>query len=372
MATRVISADCHINEPPWVFDRVPAEFKDRVPRMMRGADGGDGWSFDGNTPKRTFGVEAMAGRSKGEYQKSGLRFEDILPGNYDGAAHVADMERDGVDVSIVYPNLVQFIYVEEDKALAHACMEAYNDWMLEDFQSADPTRLVGLPMLPVDDGMDVCLAELERVAAKGAKGLFIPGYPQRPYHDPYYEPLWKDVAAAGLPVTFHRTFGGKPTEVDWGAELSSQNFSAAGTVYRFFSGVRPLTYMIFSGMFDRHPDLKVVAAEVNCGWIPFWAQTMDQQVINQQAMQNLELANTPSEYLGKNVFVTILDDEVGFRLIARGEPHLADMSMYSSDYPHSVTLWPNSREYIARLTADLTDEDAQKVLSGNAARVYRI
>ncbi|HVM63266.1 MAG TPA: hypothetical protein VMU14_00290, partial [Acidimicrobiales bacterium] len=114
---RVISADCHVNEPPWVFDRVPSGLRDRAPKMLRGADGGDGWSFDGKPPKRTFGVEAMAGRTKGDYKRSGLRFEDILPGNYDGAAHVKDMELDGVDVSVVYPNQASFIYLEPDREL---------------------------------------------------------------------------------------------------------------------------------------------------------------------------------------------------------------------------------------------------------------
>jgi predicted TIM-barrel fold metal-dependent hydrolase len=249
-------------------------------------------------------------------------------------------------------------------------MVAYNDWMLEDFQAANPARLVGLPMLPVDDGMDVCLAELERVAAKGAKGLFIPGFPQVPYHDPSYDPLWKAASAANLPVTFHRTFGGKSYEPDW--DGGQNNFSAAGTVARFFSAVRPLTYIVFSGMFDRHPDLKMVAAEVNCGWIPFWAQTMEQQVVNQQAMQEFGMSRRPTEYLGRNVFVTILDDDIGFKLMADGEPALTDMCMYSSDYPHSVTLWPNSKDYIKKLTKDLTDEDREKVLSGNAARVYGV
>jgi predicted TIM-barrel fold metal-dependent hydrolase len=369
-STRVISADCHVNEPPWLFDRVPADLRERAPRMMRGADGGDGWSFDGKPPTRTFGVEAMAGRQKADYQRSGLRFEDILPGNYDGAAHVKDMDADGVDVSVVYPNLVQFIYQEPDRALARACMLAYNDWMLEDFQGADPKRLVGLPMLPVDDGMDVCVDELERVIDRGAKGLFIPGFPKVPYHDPSYEPLWAAAAGAGTPVTFHRTFGGKSYEPDW--DGGHNNFTAAGTVSRFFAGVRPLSYLIFSGVFDRHPALKVVGAELNCGWIPFWAQTMDQQVTNQQAMQQMAMERSPGDYLGDNVFVTILDDDIGFRLMAQGEPRLADACMFSSDYPHSVTLWPNSRDHIERLTKGMTAADREKVLSGNAARVYNV
>ena len=84
---RIISADCHINEPPHVFDEVPAALKDRAPKMMRGADGGDGWSFDGKAPSRTFGIEAIAGQSAENQKMSGLRFDQLLPGNHDGKAH---------------------------------------------------------------------------------------------------------------------------------------------------------------------------------------------------------------------------------------------------------------------------------------------
>src|SRR3990172_4096126 len=171
--TRVISADCHINEPPNVFDRGPAPLRDRAPRMLRAPDGGDGWSFDGRPPKRSFGVEAMAGRTVGG-KVSGLRFDEILPGNYDGAAHARDMLLDGVDVSIVYPAHAIFVYLEPDRELGLACLRSYNDWLLEEFQSADSARIVGLPLLPVDDGIEVCVAELERVVAKGARAGFIP------------------------------------------------------------------------------------------------------------------------------------------------------------------------------------------------------
>ena len=152
MAMRVISADNHVNEPPWVFDRVPAAFKDRAPKMMPGADGGDGWSFDGGPPKRTFGIEAMAGRAKHEFQLEGLSWDEILKGNWDGAEHLKDMEKDGVDGCVVYPNQAIFTYMTPERELGIACMRSYNDWLLEDFQSADPKRIAGLAMLPVDDG----------------------------------------------------------------------------------------------------------------------------------------------------------------------------------------------------------------------------
>jgi len=371
--TRIISADCHINEPPWVFDRVPQEYRDRAPKMLRGDDGGDGWSFDGGPPKRTFGVEAVAGRADGA-KMAGLRFEDIMPGNYDGAAHVADMDLDGVDVSVVYPASSIFTYVEPDRALALACMRAYNDWVVDDFQAAVPDRLVGLPMLPVDDGADVAVAELERMVAKGARAAFIPGFPLRPYHDPVHDPLWAAASQLEVSLNLHRTFGGKPTEADW-SELMEQKVTVGGTVERFFSGVRPLTYMIFGGVFERHPELRLVDAEVNMGWIPFWAETMDQQFDNRfyRSSGGVTIDRKPSDVLGVNVFVTVLDDTIGFRMIAQGiYPKLADMAMFSSDYPHSVCLWPNTRRHADELMAGLTEEDRHKILSGTAARLYHL
>ena len=274
------------------------------------------------------------------------------------------MDLDGIDVSVVYPANAIFVYLEPDRELALACMRSYNDWLLDDFQGANQRRIVGLPMLPVDDGMDVCVAELERVA-RGARGAFIPGLPQRPYHDPYYEPLWARAAAMGIPLTFHRTFGGRPSDQDWD-ELVEQGVTAAGTAFRFFSGVRPLTYMTFAGVFERHPALRIVAGEVNCGWVPFWAQTMNQQFENvfYRSTGAVTLKRTPSEVMGDNVFFTVLDDWVGFELIANGSPRLADACMFSTDYPHSVTLWPNSQKYAAELTAKLTESDRTKVLSG--------
>ncbi len=371
--TRVISADCHINEPPWVFDRVPESIRDRVPKLTKGADGGDGWSFQGETPERTYGIEAMAGRSDSD-RVSGLRFDEILPGNYDGAAHAADMDLDGVDVSVVYPGVGAFIYSIDDREVGLACLRSYNDWILEDFQGAAPGRIVALPMLPVDDGMETCVAELQRVIANGARACFLPGQPARPFHDTYYGPLWDAAAESATPLTFHRTFGGRTTELDWD-RMSPQKVSAAGTVWRFFNSAKALSYMILGGVFQRHPDLRIIAGEVNFSWVPFWAQTMDQQFENEwyRRTGGVTLDRRPSEVLGENVFVTVLDDDLGFRMVAEGFwPQLADVAMFSSDYPHSVSLWPDSRKYVERLTAGWRQEDRDKVLHGTAERLYKL
>jgi hypothetical protein len=90
-----------------------------------------------------------------------------------------------------------------------------------------------------------------------------------------------------------------------------------------------------------------------------------------RATGGVRIDTRPSEILGRNLFVTVLDDDLGFRMIAEGlAPELAECSMFSTDYPHSVCLWPKSQEHVERLTAGMDAGDRQKVLAGNAERVY--
>ena len=372
MTRRVISADNHLIDPKDLYvERMPKQFRDRAPRVLRGSDGGDGWSFDGRPPSRTFGLEAVAGQpdQHGKYRPTGMTWDEIMPGNYDGAAHLADMDRDRIDGAVVYPMVAMAAYSLPDPALRLALMQTYNDWLTDDFEAADPSRLVGLRALPVDEPIDVSVAEVHRCAAKGARGFFVPGSPARPYWDPIYDPLWRAISETDTVVSFHRNHGGKP-RADEAPQLDVPGMNVGGIAVRFFSAVTPLTYMIFTGVFERFPDLKVVVAEVNCGWMPFWLENMDQNYEQQRHWAKLPFDRLPSSYAGRNVFVTTLDDHEGFAAIRR-DPKLADAVMYSIDYPHSVTLWPNSARHIAELTVGMDDATKDKVLAGNADRLYR-
>jgi predicted TIM-barrel fold metal-dependent hydrolase len=372
MKYSVISADNHLIDPKDLYvERLPKEYRDRAPRVIQGPNGGDGWSFDGKPPSHTFGLEAVAGQksSTGTYKPSGMSWNEILPGNYDGAAHLKDMDLDGVDAVVLYPGLGASSFTLPDRDFAHAIMQTYNDWLLDDFCAADRRRMIGLAVLPVDDGMDATLAEFERLIGKGAKGLYLPGSPERPYFDTYYDPLWKAATDAGIALSFHRNHGGKPKGDLSGFRMDIPGINVGGIVVRFFSAIEPLTYMIFTGVFERHPDLKIVAAEVNCGWLPFWRENMDQNFEQQRHWANLPIERRPSEYVGRNVFVTTLDDQYGFNAI-RQDPSLADAVMFSIDYPHSVTLWPNSAQHIEKLTDGFDEVSKHKVLAGNAAAVY--
>ncbi|ABW14069.1 amidohydrolase [Parafrankia soli] len=373
MDYKVISADNHIIEAPHTFTTyLPKEYRDRAPRILRGADGGDGWSFDGKPPSKTFGLNAVAGRPFEDYKASGLTVDEILPGNYDGAAHLKDMDADGVDAATIYPMASLTSYTLDDRPFALAILRAYNDWLLDEFCAVNPQRLIGLPLLPVDDGMDVLLAELERVAAKGAKGAFLPYWSERPYYDSYYEPLWTAAEQAPLTLCIHRTMGGKePAGQATPRPEAAAGVNLAGIVQRFFTGVAPFSQLTFTGVFERHPGLKFVDAEVNFGWLRFWALMMDQEFERQKHWANPPLHTPPHEFIGKNLFVSVLDDFVGFE-DAKRDPLVASAAMFSIDYPHSGTLFPKTQQYIAELTPGLDDDRKHAILAGNAVRVFNL
>ena len=369
MEYKVISADNHLLEPRDLFvERLPQQYRDRAPRVMRMEDGGDGWSFNGNPPTRSFGIEAVAGR---EVRISGFTWEEILPGNYDGSAHLADMTGDGIDAAVLFPTVPLQAWSEADEGYAMALIQVFNDWLFDTFVTPDPKRLIGLAMLPVNHEMDVVLAEFERCIKLGAKAFHIPAFPNRSYADPWYDPLWAAAASANTPLCIHRTSGGIDPTGKSAFQFKVPGVNVAGTVTRFFSGVEPLTVFIYTGVFRRHPNLKIMDAEVNFGWVPFWAQTMDDLFELQKGWAKFPIEETPSAALGRNVFVTVLDDRVGFRAV-KDYPFLADTALFCVDYPHSVCLWPNSAKHIARATEGCDPAAVQKILSGNAVKLFNL
>src|SRR5207253_11031391 len=125
-------------------------------------------SFDGKTVERTLGIEATAGR---DVKISGYKWEEILPGNYDGAAHLKDMEQEGIDAVVLFPSVPLAAWSQHDTDFALAMIQTFNDWLFEDFTAPDPKRLIGLPIMPVNHSMDVLLAELDRMLKQGAKAV---------------------------------------------------------------------------------------------------------------------------------------------------------------------------------------------------------
>ena len=370
----VISADNHVVEPPGTFvDRVPSHLKDRVPRVLPAKDGGEGWSLDGNPPSNSFTDRRVGSTllSPG----GGLHWKDIPPGTYDGEAHIADMALDGIDAAVLYPDFMRKVYEWPDREVELACIRAYNDWLLDDFCGAGREHLVGMCMLPTEDGMDELVREAKRVLGKGARGFFLPYYPARPLHDPYYDPLWDIISASGTVASLHSGFGGsRPTVSTLAptpAGLEGSDVRWAGPVQSYFSAIQPLTTLIFSGTFQRFPSLKFLAAEVNGGWVPYWMQEMNDTLRRGVERAGRTLDVEPADCVGTNVFVTVLADRIGFKLAGEDE-RLANAMLYSTDYRHSITLWPHSQEIIPGLTEGLDESTKHKILAGNAVRIFQL
>ncbi len=329
LGIKLISADNHINEPCNLFiDRFPKHLKDRAPRVIEGADGGEGWAIDGKTPpSRTYGLEAMAGFKRSEFRISGLKHADLRKGNYDGAEHLKDMDIDGVYASVTYPGFMPAFYTHPDKEVALAGIQVYNDWILDEFQAADPKRLCGLAMTPMEVGIEETVAEIKRIHRKGCRAAYIPGSPSVPYNHPaHYEAVWQTANDLGITLCMHRNHGGPPDQTEWDAYSEDQE-SIGGIVTRYFSCIRPFSYLIFNGVFDRYPNLKLVGAEVDCGWAPFWVQTLDRQWQVQKSWFPVKLQHQPSDFIGKNIFTTNVDDYAGYQMIGTGLwPWLSSMT----------------------------------------------
>jgi predicted TIM-barrel fold metal-dependent hydrolase len=376
---RVISADNHIIEPPNLFiDRVPARYRDQAPRVVRGKDGGDGWSLDGTVPDSTISLPSGLGSvnpgARIRIAPRGLRWEELVPGNYDGAAHLKDMASDGIDAAVVYPQMVYRAYTGlQDRELGLECLKAFNDWLLEDFCSVDPRRLIGMCMIPWEHPLEVTVAELERVLKKGARGIFLPYTMNPPIYAPSWDPLWELISAAGAVASVHLRFGSvRPPEASLPAGIKRSWLSTANTVGGYFSAVMPLTEMIYTGLFDRFPTLKFVHAEVDWGWVPFWTEIMDQVVRQHGYWADWPMQRKPSEYFGRNVFVTGLDDVEGFRQARLGNDLIARGAMFSIDYPHEITLFGSTQQVLAELTEGLDADVKYALLAGTAMKVFNL
>ena len=147
----IISADAHILEPPDIWQNwLPEKYQDRAPQLVKDRDGGDAWLFAGATEPDPIGLTATPGMPWDQFRWTGVTYDEARPGCYNGAARLADMAEDGVDAEILFPpqRTIGHFLGDEDDDLVLAGVEAYNNFLLEEFCSPDPTRLIGAAQIP--------------------------------------------------------------------------------------------------------------------------------------------------------------------------------------------------------------------------------
>ena len=362
---KLISADSHVSEPPGLWtSRVDKKYRDRAPRLAINPPGLEGayFIYEGYAP-HPIGIGLGAGKTPEELKEflTKATYADARPGGWDPAERQKDNALDGVEADVLYTTLGFRIFWLKDAGLQADCFRAYNDWLAE-FCRYDPKHMVGLPMISLYDP-EAGARELERCAKIGLKGAMIWCSPpdDRPYSSDIYDPFWAAAQELRMPVSLHAITGmGMESQWNWG-ERYMRATVLAHEVERSFS------VLIFSGVLDRFPDLQIVSAENNCGWLPYYLQRMDRTFERSRFAAGFKLQLKPSEYFRRQMWCTYIDDYVG---VANRGFIGVDRMMWSSDYPHQASSWPNSQDVVARDFKDANAEDRYKITRANAARLY--
>jgi predicted TIM-barrel fold metal-dependent hydrolase len=221
--------------------------------------------------------------------------------------------------------------------------------------------------------LEEAIAEIQRCAALGFKGLSLPCKPvfgppdvdDANYNLKEFEPLWDCIEDVDLPVTFHVSTGRDPRTArsNGGAVINYTVHSLAPTM-------EPLVNLCASGVAERHPTLRFGSVEAGIGWVPWMLEAMDEAYRKHHMWVRPKLELLPSEYFRRQGFATFQEDHAGLDL-AR-DHDLVDNFMWANDFPHHEGSWPYSAQAIERTMGGLDDADRAKILGLNAARVFRI
>ena len=374
MTYTMISADDHIDlgylpKDLWT-ERLPKSLRDRGPHVEDRGDKGEFWVCDGETwgdyrGQRWF---SRPKRNPLALDRGGVG-EPGRPTTPD--KRLADMDRDGVEASLMFPPI--FAMQVGEPELRNACVQTYNDWAAE-FAQAAPKRFFPVAMLsPVD--AEAAKEEITRVAKLGFReaNFLVNDVTIDMYLKPW-DVFWDAAEETNIVVSYH--VGGslqsgtvraaaealKPDQRQMTFDMGLGNGATS-----FFN---PFVNLFNFGTLERHPKLKFCLAESAIGWIPFVVQEMDYRYKRQferKKAEDIPLKSMPSEIFKRQVWATFQTDLVGLHLIQFfGDGHI----MWGSDYPHPDSTWPFSKEIIAKDSAHLPEEVKRKVYRENAAALY--
>jgi len=391
----MISADCHVDLcwlPPDLFTtNASPELRERMPYVTDGPTGPQWVTKKGASLGRVNGM-GSAGR---EYIPGRIHRSDRMAstGLYDDGKkgirrltdpdlRVKDQDRDGVQAEVLYGILGATSRLNDPEASVEV-IRVYNEW-LAGFVESKPGRFVGLAAIP-NNPLDAAIAEVERVAKRGAcRGVDIANSSDlKPLWDPYWEPLWDVINATGLPLHFHTVGGYLPDHIRKiifvGSDPTRANLPDAPNVpmrvarAAFATNITHfqinmaniLTSMIFSGVLEKYPRIRLVLGESGIGWIPYVLWRMDAEWEDQ--FKDLSLTMPPSEYWKRQCWATYQTDPIGVKLI---DELGADTIMWGSDFPHPDGIWPDSQEYVQKELGHLPAATRRKVVCENAGKLY--
>ena len=368
----IVDCDSHVNEPPdlWL-ERLPSKWKDRAPRCDN-VEGGQLWVFDGGKEKWPVGLTAVAGLSFFDYAPMGLTYDTMRPGSFDTKARLSDMDADGIHAQVLYPSVTlkgAKVY-SKDRDLQVACVRAYNEWLLE-FSKESHGRLIPLAIVPTS-GLDDAIAEVEWAMKNGHRGIVISSFPNGTVDpEPGDDRFWELCEREKIPISIHigsflRGNIGSARASGW----NSLAFVGMAALTKAGGQTLPVVCdILFSGIFQRFPRLKMVLVEANIGWIPTLLEQGDDMFRRYRwwTGAHKEMSEMPSQIFHRNFWATFMVDRSGIELRHRLN---VDHLMWSTDYPHSGTDWPESGLTIERVFRGVPKLEVRKMLHDNCRALY--
>ena len=359
---RLVSADQHINEPPdlWL-KRVPAKYKSRVPQM-KSFDEGDAWIIEGVADRINFGMNACSGLPP-ELVQPWLRWDQVRKGGYVPRERIKEMDMDGVEAAIQFPTprLSEGIICNPDHKFQLTLVQAYNDWLAE-YVSYAPDRLLGMIWLPAT-GVQDAIAELKRcLRMPGMIGPVISCFPHgKASVSEKDDALWHLLADMDLPLNIHVRLTDTPP--------TAHKEKIIGGGWRNREPERLMLEFMWGGALDRIPKLKVVFSEVDCGWVPFFTEQVDNRYHRLNAAGKFNLKMAPSGYFERHFHYAFITDAYG---IHNREAIGVDRMMWSDDYPHLGGDWPYTQRTLAQHFSEVPKDHRDLILAGNITRLYRL
>ena len=377
MQYEIISADCHI-DLPWLpadlfTSQAAKKYRDRMPYVDQ-TDNGPQWV---SRTGAQFGLQNGMGSAGRKYIPGQIHRSDRMAaqGLYsdgekgirrltDPKLRIKDQDLDGVQAEVIYGVLGASMRLNDNEA-ATELLRIYNEW-LADFCAAAPDRFAGLASIPSHD-IDAAVAEIQNVAERGVlKGIEVANtHDMAPLFDPSWKPVWEVANEAQLPIHYHTIGPKNDYNFDNMAALQRRQAFAVHITSFQLAMSKIIMEIIYGGVLEAYPKIKVVIGESGIGWIPYILDHMDLEWEDQ--FKDLTLKMKPSDYWRRQCFATYQSDPIGLRLLdILGE----DNVMWGSDFPHPDGVWPDSKAFIEREFEHIPKTIKEKILCDNAAELY--
>ena len=368
----VIDADGHVIEPLGLWkDHTESRYHHRLPRPVTDENGLFCYVVDDTylmrTASRLSTQREDAAPRKDASADEGDYPEQIRPGGWDAKARLDDMDLDGMDLAFLYPTMAFFLAEVPDLELQGVLCRAYNDWLAE-YCKADPSRLVGIALLPLGD-VTASIRELERCTNDhGFRGAFMRPNPYvgRNIQNPVYEPFWECAASLGVPITVHE--GVSDSLPALGRERSESPV-LQHLMSHPFEQMAACAGLILHGVLERHPSLNFVFLESGCGWLPYWLERMDGHA-DTWGHKLDAISMKPSDYFRRQCFVSMDPDDECAPGVLRDVG--SECLVWASDYPHTDHDFPGAVSSTLEILEAGPAGCAQAVLDDNPRRLYSL